>query len=243
MPTLKNGKWKMPTDSSIRQWKNTSEFPDSWAKAAVEWLCEFYSVPAVSITIWDAKKRRGSGRAFLTMNRVHLSISRRNYRRDWKYWNIYWDVPRTADSACEAFLFLAAHEIAHISYEGKSVYRLCQQERSLPNKRDWRNRMECRIQDMAQSALDAYRAGAYRCLFAHHTSVIRREAAAKAAKTAKKQRAGTAEARVLALESRVEAWDAKKRRAENAMKKLRRSISGILTAQKRAALKAGGKPL
>ena len=114
MPTLKNGKWRMPQDSSIRTWKNTSEFPDTWAKATVEWLCEFYGVPAVYITIWDAKKRRGSGRAFLTMNRVHLSISRRNYRRDWKYWNIYWDVPRTARSACEAFVFLAAHEIAHI---------------------------------------------------------------------------------------------------------------------------------
>lgn len=243
MPTLKNGKWRMPQDSSIRTWKNTSEFPDTWAKATVEWLCEFYGVPAVYITIWDAKKRRGSGRAFLTMNRVHLSISRRNYRRDWKYWNIYWDVPRTARSACEAFVFLAAHEIAHISHEGKEVYRTCQQESNQPNKRDWRNRMECRIQDMAQRALDAYRAGAFKCLLAHHVAAIKRSKSAEVAKEERKKKRSTAESRLLALESRVEAWDAKKRRAENAIKKLRRSISGILAAQKRAALKASPKTL
>jgi len=243
MPTQKNGKWKMPKESSIRVWKNTSEFPDSWARPTIEWLCELYRVPAVGVKIWNAKKRRGSGCANLDSNEIHLSISRRKYRRDWKYWSIYWDRQRTANSACEAFVFLAAHEVAHISYEGKRIWKTCQEERVIAGKNDWRKRMEMKIQDMAQNALNAYRAGVRKCLLAHHIALVRRTRAVDRAKVEKKRWGKTPEARVLSLKARIEAWDSKRRRAENAIKKLNRSISGIMAAQKRAAMQSGSVSL
>lgn len=223
MPTLKNGKWKMPKDRSVREWKNTSHYPDAWAMAAVEWLCEFYKVNSVAVTITDAPNRRGSGRAFLESRRVHLSISRANYREDWKYWNLHWDKPRFVRSDTEAFIFLAAHEIAHISPEGRDVWNRCERAKHLPNMGAWRKRMEFAIQDMAQRALDAYRDEAWKC-------ILRVYAGERRGARAKRKRADqsrSVEARLARMRSRLDAWKSKRLRAERAIAKLRRSVAAI----------------
>lgn len=239
MPTLKNGRYRPPQKSSIVDWKNTSKFPDLWAKPAIQWLCEHFGVDHIRVAIHDAPKRRGSGRAWLDVNRIHLSLSRRNYRENWKYFDIAWDKSRPVNGTTEAFVFLAAHEIAHISREGKRVYQSCHSDYVHRRMGGWRKKMERQIQEMAQTALDAYRAHGCKVLMGLYAKELRRGAARRSrAKSSAKEKT-TAAYRLTAIERRIGAWSIKLARASAAVKRLKRSQSAIVASQRRAALRFG----
>lgn len=237
MPYLKNGAYRLPKRSMVRSWSNSSHYPDAWARPTVEWLCEFYEVITLGIKIRNTISVRGCGRAWLDSRRVSIRLSRRNYRDNWSYIGIYWDKPRPVYNALEAFVFLTAHEIAHVSTEGQAIFDSCRRESRLPGKRDWRKRMEVRIQDMAQRALDKYRESERVFLLREYAKSIRRERAGVRARKVKVEKSRSAEGRISRLEKRVEAWESKRRRAENAIRKLKRSLAGMLAAQRRAALR------
>lgn len=237
MPHLKNGSYRLPTRSPVREWFNSSHYPDRWARLTVEWLCEFYGVQGVAVKIRNTETKQGCGRAYLNARRVTMRLSRRRYRENWNYFSIYWDKPRPVSNALEAFVFLAAHEIAHISDEGQDIYNSCYRERTIRGKRDWRNRMEVRIQDMAQRALDKYRAGDRVFLLRAYADARRRERAVVRAREDRRAAARDPDERLRRLEKRIAAWESKRLRAENAIRKLRRSVVGIVAAQTRAALR------
>lgn len=245
MPYLKSGKYRVRTTSAATtgRWKNTSAYPDEWARPCVEWLCEYFNVRTLRVKIVKGYSGAGSGRAFLGSNDIFMRVNRRNYRANWSYTGISWDTSRLVHNSLEAFVFLAAHEIAHLSKEGREIYDNCLANRSMAGHNDWRKRMESRIQDMAQNALQEYRnAVRGRLLIAYDKSL--RKARNKSMSAAVRQmRAKSPEARLSRLEERLAAWEAKKRRADAAIKKLRRRHSAIVSAQRRAALKVAANGL
>jgi hypothetical protein len=242
MPVAKIGSIK--TDP-IRNLKNTSQYPDEWVRQVILWLCERLKTDRCSATVRNTQENyNGSGRAFLYSNRIVLTVNRRRYRKNWQYANHSWDNhgrERIVSNPLESFVFIAAHEIAHISPEGVRIYEECRKERNLPLKRDWRKRMEAKIQDIAQSLLEEYRKDASRSILRRYAEHLRSENAKVQRKVEKKAKASTVDARLERIEARTKAWVSKLRRAQTALEKLARRKRAILAAQKRMTARASGQ--
>lgn len=237
-PSLRLIRPATKTAVNIREWKNTSEFPDEWAKPVVEWLCSRLNVPSIWIKVRGSKVNGGSGRAWVFNAKVSMTISRRKWRKEWQYSRHSWDnggKSRPVASALEAFVFLAAHEVAHISPEGQRIYRTCMAESKERFKRDWVKRMEAKIQDMAQGLLEEYRDEKRIEFLRTYAKTVRKVAMKQRKVVEKKEKASTVDARIERIDRLVAGWERKARRAENAIRKLQRSRTAILAAQKRIA--------
>ena len=144
----------MERPNLIGSWKNTSLYPDAWAKPAVNWICSVLSVQGAHYAIRNCRKH-GSGIALLSEKTIRCRLSRKNFKKEWRYNNRLWDKSRIVKNGLEAFVFLLAHETAHISQEGLSWYYSCLREK-LDDKK-FLKKSEYKIQEMAQAVLEQYR--------------------------------------------------------------------------------------
>lgn len=251
------------------EWKNTSEFPDGWARRIVEWLCVHFEIRhRFTLEIQNAKTRSGSGRyqeehfvedgdpnrawkeITFVLPRVFLRIRRdpKKFRKDWKYRGIAWDRDYRARTSTEAFVFIAAHELAHHSIEGRVAKHECQETSGETGKADWRKRMEVRTNALANRALEEYRSKAWRPIivgFLKEERIRRerdrsstakrtaREIETKARQAQKKAIASTTDSKVAEVDRKIADWETKRKRAETMLSKYRRKRSALLGAKKR----------
>ena len=218
---------------------NSSKYPHAWTALVVKWLSERLGVPQARVTVRDTS-RGGHGHCTGGQDPyVLIQCARDEYRREWKYSRMRHDVSRPARTPLESFVFIAAHELAHASHDGKAVFRDAYSQRHQPGRAHWRQRMELRIQDMAERMLNEYRDGVGALLLAKYLGVLRRESARTAAaarKAATKAEEKTsAEGRLSRIDAAEKRWQAKAKRAKNAIAKLARQRRGILAAQRRKA--------
>lgn len=219
--------------------KNTSKYPTPWVNSVLHWLAEELGVPRATIEVRH-RDYGDSGRAWLGARVVLIRASRRKWVRSAKYRTMRHDDKRPIHTALEAFVHIAAHEVAHICPEGIRIYNTAKHERSLPGRRHWCQRMELRIQDIASRMLDKYRAGDGAKLLRHYAKVVRADRARARAAKLRKAEAKAPSARLVHIDDLYARWETKQKRAANAMKKLRRQRNGILAAAARAA-KGGAK--
>ena len=221
----------MKTTPIIRSWRNSSEYQDAWARPCIAWLCRRLDVRSAHVQITNTRPRGGNGRAWLCANRVLLRLNRRHPRLEWQYSTMSWDRSRPVSGTLEAFVFLAAHELAHISPEGKHLYSTCEAQRHTPGRGHWRQRMEYATQSIATRLLGEYRDGGRDELLREY-----RKATAKAkAKAKARPPQPTADQRLTRIAELALAWERRRTRAENAIKKLNRRRAGIIAAQTRKA--------
>ena len=103
---------KTTTTPILRSWRTSSAYPDAWARPCVAWICRRLDVRSAHVQITNTRPRGGNGRAWLCANRVLLRLNRRHPRLEWQYSTMPWDRSRPVSGTLEAFVFLAAHELA-----------------------------------------------------------------------------------------------------------------------------------
>ena len=109
-------------DNQFGSWKNTSLYPNDWAKPTVNWICAVLGVTGAHYEIRNRCKH-GSGIAFFREKKIRCRLSRKNFKKEWRYNNQLWDKSRIVKNGLEAFVFLLAHETAHISQELSAVLK------------------------------------------------------------------------------------------------------------------------
>jgi len=213
----------------IKHWKNTSEFPDAWARPCVEWLlsrCEWHGLPPF-IQIQRGIQTGASGRAY--RSHVFVRIRRRSPRRSFRETRFKWDgQPHEVRNAAEAFVWILGHELHHASPLGQ------QEVRTLAH-----SSYEYRANLAGDRAVEEYRAGAGAKLRHAYASTLRRtrvrDARRVAAAQAREARDSAPETRVAKLREQAARWQTKAKRAATALAKIRRRISAIESAALRAA--------
>lgn len=226
----------MTTPSFYQHWKNTSDFPDAWAKPTIEWLIRRANAPTNQrIEIRRGVEISGSGRATIGGGRIFLRIRRTSHRECWKDHRYSWDPARPAMTPFESFVFLAAHEIHHTTSRGADQYETMT-----------RSSYEFRCNEAGTAAVKEFRETMRPKLLALYVKSLRREKAKE--RTARerlsfaKARAADPSFKVEKLRERRDEWQKKADRAQRAISKLNRRISAIAAAQvrkERAAAKGG----
>lgn len=215
----------MAKPKAIDRWKNTSDYPDEWAKPAIEWVAKFCGrTRPFNVEIRRGVTIDGSGRAWT--NRIFLRLNRRRPREQWKDTRFRWDQKRETRGALESFIWLAAHEMHHITDAGRM------ESRNLV-----RSSYEFRANNAGTAAVEAYRAGPAKALLAAYRKAKRRErdkaARQRMSIEARRAKESSVDYRLTRIDEKLEAWGRKTKRAERAISKLRRQRSAIIAAQKR----------
>jgi hypothetical protein len=213
----------------IHSWKNTSDFPDAWARPVCEWLCERFQVSGITVKIRGGKTGAGSGNA--CGSRIVLTIARRGFRRNWKYTGIRHDNQYEARTALEAFVFLAAHEIHHTSPEGRKMYR----DLSAAGGH-WVQSFEFRTQRCAGEALAAFRSERTRFIKLYRKALARERRKAIRKRIVSVER-DSPEFRLRAAEKKADEWAARAEKAKHMAHKWAVKANRIRGAMKRAAAK------
>lgn len=217
--------------------KNTSDFPDVWVRAALEWVSGKVGVQRAGVIV---SKGRNSGRARLASNQLRMNIQRKRFRRNWTYSGHSYDKQRIVNTAQESFIFLAAHEFSHISPWGKQLMRDCTMHSS--GKRVNKAKLEFQIQEKADWVLAAYRADDFAVARELLRMVVQSERKARSkrvrATTIAEARATLAQTRkdnkntyqykLSALEASIAKLEAKQKRIHNRLTLLNKKKNALI---------------
>lgn len=201
-------------------YRNTSEYPDDWARAVVDWIANRFELGEFGIHIRNTS-RSGHGRAWWGQRRTTCSISRRSWRRDWTYSTISWAKEYKVESALEAFVFLVAHELHHLSREARRW-----RDELQDTKAHWRQSFEQRTDRRAWETVLAYRDEA-RAFLKLYKSRLRRKRLVEQRACAAKSEKRTPGFRLAHAEKMQAVWERKARLAANRAKKWRTRANRI----------------
>lgn len=217
-------------ESHFRNWRNTSEFPDAWARPVCEWLASRWGLRAGSVSIWIRGSSRGGSGHALGKSRVVCTIARRGkWRRNWAYHGMRHDNQYIARTPLESFVFLAAHELHHCSAESVQWTRDLQARGGR-----WRQSMEFQTQRRANEAMLDFRVEAKTFLRAYRKSLAKNRRKVSQIVKAKAVK-DSPEFRADAAEKKSELWLAKARKAERMARKWQSKANRIRGAMRRAA--------
>lgn len=208
----------MTTNTAFSHWKNTSEFPDAWARPVCDWIASKLDIPDGSKEVIVRNTSRG-GHGHAGGRRVVCSIQRRKFRRDWKYVGMAHDNPYKTDTALESFVFLAAHELYHVCPAGRSMYR-----EQKAKGGHWRQAMEFRTQRAAWEVLLAYRAERTRFLTLYRKALRRERDKGERMKIVKAAK-NTPEHRLHVAEKHLVKWSKRMEQAERMVRKWKAKVN------------------
>lgn len=199
--------------SYFKSWKNTSDFPDAWAQPICEWIAKRLQIPTGTKEIVVRNTSRG-GHGHAGGRRVFCAVSRRKWRKNWTYSTYPWAKKYMVNNPLEAFVFLAGHELSHVSPEGRRVWNAA----SISGRHDWRAGMEQRTDAVAWAIVEAYRLE-HRGFLRLYASRLRREHKKQKQVRVEKSVKQSPEFRLSRAELLAAAWQAKAERAARAAKK------------------------
>lgn len=217
---------------------NKSEWPDLFVGPVLKWIWQRlgrkdawvttfqFTVRAPSPTR-DVHGRAGRATGFMRIGRRAKSF--RHLQRDRRF---AWAPEYPVDTAMEAFVFLAAHELRHGHVDNHALWSTGRAQGAEHDANHW----AWQTLEAWKLEWPAMRRAIMASARADRARVAERAAKAAAVKAAK----NSPEAKLAKVLAAAKAWATKQKRAANALKKLRRRESALRRViDKRAAARKG----